>query len=503
MTFSTFSLKLTLIGPLLVVLGGCGLPQQEITTDEIRAQINEDVESVKKNGILKNNQVDLSSAIARSLKFNYEGYSQSLQKEISKLKSESAVLDILPPVVGSSTATIRDKPQATFSEPFVDGEIQNSESRNYSVSSNLNGRGANLSFEIESVQFGAARENAKQARLNFLVEREREKIVLKRLVKDTITKYWLALYHTELKGQISVLIFDVEKALKNSQTQLSEGLVDPLQALNYQKELYQVQSTMLDLQRDLIGVRDEFSLLMGLRPSVHYSIKKEASENYNNKFISLNDLNTLALVNNGNYLIEMYNEKINKSQKNQLLLNFFPSLSLGLSINYDDNPYLLEQTWSIAEFGLRWDIFNAFRYKPTKERLILEEELIKNNRLKSTVKLLSLTRSSLEFVYQDIERVRLGNDEVNVAEKILEQLINYLESERGAELAVIKAKQSLILARHNRNMSHVDLQSSISQLLNVSGLDVVPPNWRELSTEELSKEVEQNLRNFLSFLVVR
>lgn len=487
---------------LLLLLGACGAQPDVVNPEYIKANIAENAKVIDQTGAIEDEKVSLSYALARAIKFNNDRKYALLETELARADKIISSLDALPAINASTNENLRSDPAASYSAPIIDGKPTTVTSPSYSVSASSSNSTASVSLGVDIMQIGIAREKARTAGYEWLITHEKERITTRRVVDEARSHYWRAVSSDFLEDELKKLMIDVDAALESSELQLAEGLIEPLNVLNYQRELIEVQASLLDLKRDLTGSREKLDVIMGIRPGTTYSLlRRNLTETYTVKgLMPLNELHSIAQLNNSEYLITLYEEQVVKSRSKQVWLDLLPGMNLAISSEFDDNPYKLDQSWGEINFGLTWNLLNIFKVQSTKSKLAIQKKLVEQNQLRAMLDLLRLTAYSRDVVLQDVRRLKLAEEKVRVSEEVLYRVQTFLETARGDELTVIKSRQSVLLAKHQRNIIYAELQDSIGLIIDALGIDIVPPNWQNMTTTELSKHINQNMRKAIQFL---
>ena len=482
---------------LAMLIAGCTTTIQPLETAEREAQRGQDAELLKKLSYLGPNPIlDLSDVIARAVVFNRDRELASLEARLAGLDSSQAYLDTLPTLIQRFSYTDRTNPSGSTSADIVDGQIQPlANNPSYSTSSDQDSLNSDLTLAVNVLDLSVAALRGETLADQLLIAKEKERQALVTVYQQAQSAYWRAVAADRLQFELDALLVKAREAYEVSLEIQRANLRDPLQNLTYQREILDVERTLRDLKRDLASARTDLDVLIGVLPGTDYVLRESVDPRYPipADLPTVEDLEALAMLNRADIGENLYQSRILKTERDSLLLQLMPSLSLSASYNKDFSPYVLNDEWGGLGADLSWDFFNLFRVQPTRVRLELRQKLLDEQRLQISVAALALVRQSEALLNQNVDRFALAQQYEQVTGGVFAQVSAAAQAQRQGALSVLKEELNFLVARHRSDLAYSDIHASFGNLVSAAGLDLIPEDWDRLSINELATVVDQRL----------
>lgn len=482
---------------LALLIAGCTTTVQPLDTAERESLRDQDAELLKKLSYLGPNPIlDLSDVIARAVVFNHDRELASLEARLAGLDSSQAYLETLPTLIQRFSYTDRTNPSGSTSADIVDGQIQPlADNPSYSTSSDKDSLSGDLTLAVSVLDLGVAALRAETLADQLLIAREKERQTLMSVYQQAQGAYWRAVAADRLQFELDALLVKAREAYEVSLEIQRANLRDPLQNLTYQREILDVERTLRDLKRDLASARTDLDVLIGVVPGTDYVLRDSVDPRYPipTDLPTVKDLEALAMLNRADIAENLYKSRILQTERDTLLLQLMPSLSLSASYNKDFSPYVLNDEWGGLGADLSWDFFSLFRVQPTRVRLKLRQKLLDEQRLQISFAALALVRQSETLLNQNVERFGLAQQYEQVTGGVFAQVSAAAQAQRQGALSVLKEELNFLVARHRSDLAYSDIHASFGNLVSAAGLDLIPENWESLSVNELAAVVDQRL----------
>jgi len=482
----------------LAVIGfvsGCSITPQPLSEATRQNALDAaQLELTRLSDLGPNPVLDVNDVIARAVLYNSEQELESLEMRLAGLDSSQAFLEQLPTLTQRLNYTGRSNSGASTSVEVIDGERQPLDANpSFSTSSSEHTLSADITLAFSVLDFGLAFGRAERLADEFLIAQEKERQMLQNIFQRAQSAYWRLVAAERLEFELKSLLQKTQEALATAEEIERQNLREPLQNLTFQRELLDIERTLRDLKRDLSTAKFELDVLIGVLPGTDYALRDSIDPRYPLPagLPDLASLEALALFNRSDLAANIYQERILKTERDNLLLGLLPSLNVNASYNKDFSPYLLNGEWGGLGASLSWDFLNLFRIQSTEARMELRQRVLEEQRVQIILAALALVRQSDMLLEQNLERFDLAKRRERVVGEVFMQVSAAADSQRSGSLAVLKEELNFLVARHRADLAYSDVQSSVAQMIEAGGLDVVPENWTELSIDELAAVIQQ------------
>lgn len=260
------ALKAALIGIIGLAVVGCTttptpFTQEEIDTfaaDKRRRAIAEDQAPVTRS-------IDLYEAMARALKYNLDHRLEMSEVALRYAELSDGQFDMLPDLV--ARVDWGDRSNIPFQSSITtDGEVSDI----LTSSSDPGSYYTDLELGWDILDFGLSYYRSKQNADRVMIAEEQRRSTINRVIEDVRTAYWRAVAAERLLGPLASLEKRAEQALQSAKRQVASGEGDQLEALRYQREMYETVRRAQSIRRDLSVAKNQLAALMNI-PQIKFT----------------------------------------------------------------------------------------------------------------------------------------------------------------------------------------------------------------------------------------
>jgi hypothetical protein len=185
--------RTTLLGA-LVLLGACNLRPEPITAEQHLDRARADFAALQKNYIPHEGKLDLATAIARTLKYNYDTQLAKAETTLQERQVDLAFAQMLPRLAADAGYNWRNNHNSARSV----AERTGLQSLDYSYSEEPRHGTADLELSWNLLDAGVSYFQAKQQGYRALVALERRRKVIENILRSVTDTYWRAAAAEEL-----------------------------------------------------------------------------------------------------------------------------------------------------------------------------------------------------------------------------------------------------------------------------------------------------------------
>ncbi len=457
---------LTLTG----LLAGCAIQPVPITRDEARADLAQQRSSIFADQPALEAPLTLEEAAARTLKYNLDHRIKLMEEALSQRQLGLTRFDLLPKLVADAGYSWRSNERAASSRDLVTGK----QSLVPSISSEREHDTAGLTLSWNVLDFGVSYYGAKQQADRVLVMQERRRKVIHQLMQQLRQAYWQAVGAQQLEAKILPLLELSRSALADSRRIEQEKLQPPLDSLNYQRQL-------LDLVRQLEAIRDELAqakprlaAMMNVPPGQNFSLAAPASMSQPRLPVAVDAMEEAALLQRPELVEASYQERIGLLETKRALARVLPGVSIDLGAKYDNDSYLVHNSWGDVGLRVSWNLMNLLSYGEIRDAAQAQYDIARQQRLALSMAVLT----QVHVAYRDLQgrqrQFELSEDMNQVDQRILTHTRNATSANAQGKLAEIRAQASAVMSELRLYQSYGALQNAYGQMLLTLGLDPLP-----------------------------
>jgi len=468
-----------------LVLAGCAVTPEPLKTEEVRKRTAADQYLLYAEQEPITGPVDLNTAIARALKYNLDYRLKLMERALATGLWEVARYDMLPKVVASAGYATRDNDSGGTSVSIIDGR----ETLSPSTSQERNRWLANAEFSWNVLDFGLSYYRAKQLADETLISEERRRRVIQNIVQDTRSAYWRAVGAQRLAKKADDLLVRAKAALAKSRQAETQGLLPPVRALSYQRELLDA-TTQLNLRRqELEFSKRELAALMNVTPGTNFTLADEKEPQLPRPPRNIGELEEVALENRPELREEDYRKRISVAETRKALLSLLPGISFDVAARYDSNKYLYNQSWIDGGLQIFSNLMRLLAYpsveKANEARIATDDA----RRVALSMAILTQVRVAIQRYELSLVDLDLADQSTQVDARLAQYARVALSMRVDSELELVRTEAWALIEEFQRYASYANAQAAYGRILNSLGVDVLPDRVESADVNTLAEAV--------------
>lgn len=419
--------------------------------------------------------LSLYEAMARALKYNLDAKVEIMDLALKRRELRLADYSMLPGLVAGSGYAGRSTPDASSSS-LRDPNIVSTD----------------LGFAWNVLDFGLSYVRAQQAADETLIQEEKKRKVVNRIIEDVRTAYWRAASYERLVARLRSLEGRVKGALRDTRRLAAGDEASPLVALTYERELIQVQRQIQKLEGELKVAKIQLAALANIPPTaifrldvptqrpVDLGLPKDSGRLY-----------AIAASNRPEMREIAYELRVNGREADAALLELLPNFNLYAGPNYDSNRFIQTNDWVSYGAKVSWNLLRLLAMPATKEKIAAQEQLLEERSL--SVAMAIMTQIQVSLIRHD--HLKKSYDTARqlaaVQHKIVRQVKAETDAQRTSEQILIREEMNTLVADAEMDMVYADLQNAYANVYASLGIDPFPPG---MSTSESVGEIAAKLQ---------
>ena len=423
--------SLVVVALAAIFLGGCMVHPQVIQRSQALSQANEDMATIALEQQVPDAPVSLYQAMAWAVRYNRERRVRILETALAQQQFDLAEFDMLPKLTVQAGYTGRDPESASYSESIETGNV----SLEPSTSQDKARASADVTFTWNMLDFGLSYIQAKQQADRHLIALEKERKAAQILLRDVRKAWWEALSAQRLLKKIAPLAGKVREALDKSRRIESTRLQKPMEALGYQRSLLQILRTLQALRQELGDAGAQLATLMGI-PGVGTIRVAEPADDPAAPGVQWDSeaMEQAALVMRPELGQARYQESISRRDVHAALLGVLPGLKLDGGLNWDENSYLMDESWLTYGTRVNWNLFNVFRGPQAMKAAHAKQDVVREQRLALSMAVLMQVHLAAVNHREAGRLYALSSEYLSVQDRILQQVRSMASALEGEQI---------------------------------------------------------------------
>jgi outer membrane protein TolC len=450
------------------ILAGCSAKPDLISDAEMAAFVGTNAEQVVANQEAVNGSIGLYDAMARALKYNLDYRVEMLNATLAARSADVKSAAMLPQVVAGSGYNGRDHLAGGYSRSLTTG----AKSGDASSSSERQTFNGDITASWNILDFGLSYVRAKQATDQALIAEERKRKIVNRIIEDVRTAYWRAATAEQLLSGLQSLEVRVNDALSNSRSLAHDGVLAPLTALTYQRELVDIRKQIHQLELELNTAKIQLAALMNIPPGSPYKLrvpKRSGTSLAMRK--SGDELVEIAMMNRPELREALLNERITAKEADVALLQLLPGIQAFGGVNFDSNDLLYNSNWVAWGAKASWNVMRLFQYPAIKKENDARASLTREQALAMTMAVFTQVHAARARYGQNAKILKDAQDYFEVQKRILVQVKSAAAEDATSEQSLIREEMNTLLASVKFDIAHADLQNAFANIYATVGLD--------------------------------
>lgn len=462
-TYSRLSREI-IVMCICAVLSACATSPQISSHEDVALRVQQDYDSMFSELPANGHTISLEEAIARSIKYNLDNRLKLMETVVAQQRLDLLDMKKLPRLAANAGYTVRSRRQASSSLNLGTGvpNFGASTSQDKGIVS------ADLQLSWDTLDFGIAYLNSKQAGDEVLIAVERQRKTVQNIIRDVQYAYWRMLGSQDLLQALTPLLLEIRQGLNDSYAAQQAKLKPIEECLDYQRAMLDIQRQMHSLRRDINDSRIELTALMGLPPGFNYQIKTATdnarSIDVQNDLPSVDKLRMQALSNRPELIEEDYKKRIALLEIKKARLRLIPGIELFTGYNYNDNSFLLHDTWASSGYRLTWDLLNLVSGPRAIRHAKSSVELANIRRMATSMAIVTQVDVALHRINQARADYEISREMSRVDSSLYQQYEKRARLDQQDQLSLIEAKARQLLSNMRLAVAYADWQNAIAQL---------------------------------------
>lgn len=442
--------------------------------------------------------LSMEQAMARALKYNLDARVKIQEQKLAEANLKVSQLEMLPDFNMEAALVARNEVAGSRSEEIETG-IQN---LNFSRSSEDTSQTYKLDLTYDLIELGINYIRAQQEAKRVEITKERRRAVLQNLMHDARVAYMRAAVAQMLEGDVFALKIKAEKALERAKEAMDSGLTEPVENLSYRKSLLNVIAELDTLLSKFTAAKLELSTLVNVRPGTDFELQLPDISFADAPTVraTIDQMEVFALLNRPELVEEDYQYEIEKQERESFWISLLPAIEPSLALNYDNNQFLLHNSWVTLGTRVAYNLFDLLTSEPRQEQI--EEKLTFAAARRDALTLAVLGQVNLAYLRhkESLEALDLGERLYKTSSELSENMENYLSSGQTTEQQVVLTQIRELLARVEYYADFIEAQSTLAQLVLSLGYDAVPFEPQHHDADTLALYIERHNARLLADL---
>jgi multidrug efflux system outer membrane protein len=476
---------------LISVISGCGIKPKPLLLEEIADSALSDIHTIYESQESLSQKLNLSEAMARSLKYNLDNRVKLMEQAVAHKNVEMAEMDMLPMLGISAGYLDRNNVDASQSKGVPDGNI----SLRHSTSQNRGRANADIRFTWNILDFGVSYMQAKQNADRFLIsQKTRQKVMLK-LLQQVRSAYWRALIMQTMSKEVETIFAKVNTTLNDLKAVREKQLYTPLFALNDIRTLIVTKQELANIRDSINIAAVELASLINVPASSHLILEESSDfEKIPQIPNNINEMELTALLNSSDYTTELYNTRIDQMESHKALLRMLPGIEFSYSGNYASNSFLWNNLWGEAGVRLAGDLLKLATIPDTLEYSVISHQLAVSRRLAVNTAVVAGVHLAWQNYNNAVGHLKQASFLNTIDSEIAALTRNAEQNRSSSEVEAIQNEFKALGSKMAHLLSYAKAQDSFGAFLVSLGSNPVPENYQALSVTELSKLLENKYK---------
>jgi outer membrane protein TolC len=471
------------------LLTGCSVKPDLLTEEEINSFVSKNAEGLVADQEPVEGAIGLYQAMARALKYNLDYKVEMTSATLAARAADVKSADMLPQVASNWGYAGRNPGSGSYSRSITTG-LKSADASSSSESSNFD---ANITASWNILDFGLSYVRAKQAGDEALIAQESKRKIVNRIIEDVRTVYWRAASAERLLRGLSALEGRVNDALSNSRSLAHDGVLAPLTALTYQRELVEIRKQIHELERDMRTAKIQLAALMNIPPNTNFSLivpKRVGVALKLNQ--NAETLVETAMLHRPELHEAMLKERISAKEVNAQLLSLLPGIQIYGGTSWDSNSLLVNNNWLSWGAKASWNAMRVFAYPAIKKEGEARKELSREQALAMTMAVFTQVHAARARFAHSSQILTDAGDYYEVQKRILNQVKSSAAENAASEQSLIREEMNTLLASVKYDVAYADLQNAFASVYSSIGID---PYGEDVNGTESVKDLSAALRS--------
>ena len=438
----------------------------------------------------------MEDIMARALIYNLDSRVQLQERKLAEAALKVSKMELLPDLNFDARLSARSNVAASKSEEIATG-VQN---LNFSRSSEDTVQSYKIDLTYDLIELGMNYIRAQQEAKRVEIMKERRRSVLQNLMRDARVTYMRAAVAQMLEDDVRALKLQADEALVRAEKAYDQGLVEPVENLSYRKGLLEVVSDLDRLLSQFTTAKIELATLINIPPGTPIELELPPVTFAQTPTVNatVDQMEAYALLNRPELIEEDYQYEIEKQDRESFWINMLPNVQPSLAYNYDNNQFLLNNSWITLGVNVAYNLMDLLASQPREDEILKTLEFAAMKRDAMTMAVLGQVNLAYLRHKEALERLDISQQLYTTEEGITRNLENYLETGQSTSQDVILAQARTLLARVEYYADIIDAHTTLADLILAVGYDAIPFEPSNHDIETLAVYIDRHSDRLLS-----
>ena len=467
------------------LLSACAVTPTPFTQGEFSAKAKADRSAMFDGQEVMSKPLSLSDAVARVLKYNLDKRAKMMDEALALGQLDLDRFDLLPKLAANAGYTERSAPNATRSRDLY---TQTTSTSNPSYSADRFSITNDLGLTWNILDFGVSYFTAQQNADRALIAKEKRRKTVANLVQEVRFTFWRAAAAQALKGKVTDVIANAEKALKDAERVETEKLRNPTETLRIQKTLLESIRQLEAIDQELTTAKAELAALINVAPGSNFKLDVPANGGMTipEWSMPIEQMEEAALINNPDLREQDYQSRIAIDDTHKEILKLLPGVTLSFSRQYDSNSFLMDNRWNEVGTKVTWNLINLLSAPDRLAHADSAEKVADAKRIALRMAVLAQVHVISHQFASAAKQFERADKLWGIESRLAEASGNQQRGGTQNEIERISTETSAIAAELRRFQTYAQMQSAYGKLQSTLGADPVPERVASQSLDGLS-----------------
>lgn len=445
-------------------LCGCATispPVTEAQVTEFSARLNSELSMSSRPN---SGPMTVDDAVASAIANNETARAKELETILAEAKATAQIGAILPKLLAESDYYRRDRPQMSRA----------AESQTYSTSFPTTSISRDITLSWNILDFGLSYIRYRQGLAKAHQQHEEMRRIRARIAEETRSTFWKAVALQYLAPAMARLNREVESALVLAQDASQNAMIDPLNSINYQRDILNLQRELNQILSSIAGSHEQLKQLTGLQGSSELRLDSSRHTNRIGLVLSSTQLDVAAALGRRPEIRQhMYDLRITQDEIDATILQVLPGVTFTASSSSDLNPLLLYASWASWGAKIVGNLMSIARLDADLDVVDRQGRLHRQSALATAATIVMQVHVARARMAVEHRNYRDAQRFADVQRRLLAQIRTAVESGKAARQAVTRERLATLLAEVRAMLAFAELQAALASYATAKGDDPI------------------------------
>jgi outer membrane protein TolC len=395
----------------------------------------------------------VEEAVRRSVLHNHSARAKELEAALAIAQVRAQSAEMLPRLAAEADFSRRNRPSLTRSTA----------SQNYSTSSEVSNVASDITLSWNILDFGLSLLRMSQGMDNAHQQQAEALRLRNRIIEETRSIYWRAVAEERLERGIAQLEPEMREALRLARVSAKDDSLEPMAAINLQRDILNLQRDLNQVLAGLAGARDQLKQSIGLPLFGNIKLAAQRREASPTK-TSIPASEDIAAVLQRRPEIRqvMYEMRITEREATAAVLKVLPGVSLDIKAAADSNIYLLHSNWMSWGARVAGNITAIVMLPNELDAIEAKQEVHRQNALATAALVVMQVHVSRARLTIQTRARRDAENASEVQRQLLRQAKAAAEAGKVGADSVVREKLATLLAETRAIVAFADWQAAVA-----------------------------------------